>query len=51
MVLKRGIGGDGIYMDWNGNVDVLFLLKLLMKGNVKVYELNVFGVLLFVGGV
>lgn len=45
------MGGDVIYVDRNGNVDVLLLLKLLMKGNVKVYEFIVFGVLLFVGGV
>lgn len=45
------MGGDVIYVDRNSNVDVLLFLKLLMKSNVKLYELSIFGVFFFVGGV
>ena len=50
-VSKRGTGGDGIYMDRNGNADVLPPLKPSTKGNVKAHESNVSGALPLVGGV
>ena len=50
-VSKRSTGGDAIYVDRNGNADVLPPLKPSTKGNVKQHESSISGALPLVGGV